>query len=30
MWNNAENFKSGPECRELRDVIWDRLYEENP
>ncbi len=30
MWTNAANFKSGEECRELRQAIWDRLYEENP
>lgn len=29
MWTNTENFKPGAECRALRQVIWDRLYEEN-
>lgn len=29
MWTNSDNFKPGAECRALRQVIWDRLYEEN-
>jgi phosphatidylserine/phosphatidylglycerophosphate/cardiolipin synthase-like enzyme len=30
MWNDAANYKTGPECRQLRQVIWDRLRSENP
>ena len=29
MWSNTDNFKSGPECRALRQVIWDRLKQEH-
>jgi phosphatidylserine/phosphatidylglycerophosphate/cardiolipin synthase-like enzyme len=29
MWNDSANFKSGAECRQLRQVIWDRLRSAN-
>jgi len=30
MWNDSANYKPGPECRQLRQIIWDRLRGANP